>query len=86
MKAQHSLHGEALPSPYFNNLTIDKPLYLRLPKSGKRCPATGLSRSTLNDLILPTPSNDFRPPVPGANGVGPSFVIFCQITRLPAGR
>jgi len=28
------------------------PRYLRLPRSGKRCPHTGLSRSALNSLIL----------------------------------
>jgi hypothetical protein len=28
------------------------PRYFRLPKSGKRCPHSGLSRSTLNSLIL----------------------------------
>lgn len=28
------------------------PIWIRLPKSGKSCPFTGLSRSTLNNLIL----------------------------------
>lgn len=28
------------------------PRYLRLPRSGERCPHTGLSRSALNSLIL----------------------------------
>ncbi len=28
------------------------PRYLRLPRSGKRCPHTGLSRSALNSMIL----------------------------------
>lgn len=28
------------------------PRYLRLPRSGQRCPHTGLSRSALNSLIL----------------------------------
>ena len=28
------------------------PRYFRLPRSGKRCPHSGLSRSTLNSLIL----------------------------------
>lgn len=37
--------------------------FLRLPKSGARCPVTGLSRSMMNALILPTAENDHRPPV-----------------------
>ena len=36
---------------------------LRLPKSGERCPVTGLSRSKLNTLILPSRANGFKPPV-----------------------
>jgi len=30
----------------------DLPNFVRLPKTGKRCPWTGLTRSSLNDLIL----------------------------------
>lgn len=37
--------------------------FLRLPPPGQRCPHTGLSRSYLNDLILPTVENGNRPPV-----------------------
>jgi len=40
-----------------------KPEFVRLPRCGQRCPITGLSRSTLNSLILPTSENAFRPPV-----------------------
>lgn len=40
-----------------------RPEYIRLPKSGEACPHTGLSRTALNALILPTPENGFRPPV-----------------------
>ena len=36
---------------------------MRLPKPGQLCPWTGLSRSKLNELILPCPTNDGRPPV-----------------------
>ncbi len=39
------------------------PVTIRLPAAGKRCPYTGLSRSTLNNLILPCPLNGFKPPV-----------------------
>lgn len=37
--------------------------WLRLPQSGKRCPVSGLSRATLNRLILPSAANGHCPPV-----------------------
>jgi len=39
------------------------PEFLRLPKSGFLCARTGLSRSALNAVILPTPQNGNQPPV-----------------------
>ena len=43
--------------------TTVKPEFVRLPKGGTRCPYTGLSRSKLNQLVLPCKENDFKPPV-----------------------
>jgi hypothetical protein len=40
-----------------------KPEFLRLPKSGTLCPHSGLSRSKLNELVLPCAANGFKPPV-----------------------
>ena len=40
-----------------------RPEFIRLPKPGTLCPWTGLSRSKLNELILPSPLNGHRPPV-----------------------
>ena len=40
-----------------------RPEFIRLPQPGKRCPYTGLSRSGLNNLILPCALNGHRPPV-----------------------
>jgi hypothetical protein len=40
-----------------------KPEFIRLPGTGKRCPYTHLSRSKLNELILPCEANDYHPPV-----------------------
>jgi hypothetical protein len=37
--------------------------FLRLPKPKQRDPLFGLSRSFLNELILPCPANGFKPPV-----------------------
>ncbi len=39
------------------------PEFLRLPKPGQLCPLTGLSRSAINELILPNPHNGNKPPV-----------------------
>src|SRR5690606_5042283 len=43
--------------------SIDEPIYVRLPKPGTRCEKTGLTRSMLNELVLPTERNGFQPPV-----------------------
>lgn len=40
-----------------------QPEFTRLPPSGLKCAYCGLSRSALNSLILPTPDNNFKPPV-----------------------
>ncbi len=37
--------------------------YIRLPGPRERDPIFGLSRTFLNSLVLPTPLNDFQPPV-----------------------
>ena len=42
--------------------TPSRPEFIRLPKGGL-CPYTGLSRSKLNQLILPCEQNDWKPPV-----------------------
>jgi len=39
------------------------PEWIRLPKSGQLCPWTGLSRSKLNELVLPTAGNNRKAPV-----------------------
>ena len=41
----------------------NRPEWIRLPQPSRRCPHTGLSRSTLNELTIPGPANDNRPPV-----------------------
>ena len=43
--------------------TTIKPEWLRLPAPGNRCPFTGLSRSTLNELTIAGPANNGNPPV-----------------------
>jgi hypothetical protein len=39
------------------------PEFIRLPRPGMLCNWTGLSRSKLNELILPCSVNDFKAPV-----------------------
>jgi len=42
---------------------FDNTVWLRLPRPGARCQITGLSRSSLAELVRPCPRNDFSPPV-----------------------
>ena len=51
MEKQHQINGPLVP------------VTIRLPKSGTACPYTGLRRSMLNSLILPTAANNYQPPV-----------------------
>ena len=39
------------------------PEWIRLPKTGNLCPLTGLTRSKMNELILPCAANENKPPV-----------------------
>ena len=43
--------------------TAVPPEFIRLPKTGTICPHTGLTRSVMNELILPCPVNNRKPPV-----------------------
>lgn len=47
-----------MPSP--PSSTVE---FLRLPPPGSRCQVTGLSRASLNALILPSSENGYCPPV-----------------------
>jgi hypothetical protein len=43
--------------------TFPAPLFIRIPRSGTRCPYCGLSRSSLDRLTRPQAANNFQPPV-----------------------
>lgn len=45
-------HVTTMPAEVLSVNPITTPVWIRLPKIGKQCPFTGLSRSTLNALIL----------------------------------
>jgi len=47
----------------FRKRNGEKPEWIRLPKTGVLCPHSGLSRSKLNELVLPCVANGFKPPV-----------------------
>src|SRR5581483_11014699 len=49
--------------PPIHSPGFTRPEFLRLPKPGSLCPHTGLTRSAINELILPTERNGFKPPV-----------------------
>jgi hypothetical protein len=67
MRATPKARGELTTAqfqipPRVVTATIE-PEFLRLPKPGTICPFTGLARSAINELILPTERNGHRPPV-----------------------
>lgn len=40
-----------------------QPAFIRVPRSGERCCLTGLSRSGMLSLVLPSQANKLNPPV-----------------------
>ena len=52
---KHNFKGDTQPQ--------FKPEFIRLPRTGSLCPHSGLSRTSLNELILPMNCNDHKPPV-----------------------
>ena len=61
----HNLTAEPITIPPTPSGSATQPPreFLRLPKPGRLCEVTGLSRAKLNELILPCKANNFRPPV-----------------------
>src|SRR5438552_3926332 len=50
-------------APFTASNPRQSPEFIRLPKSGTKCPHCSLARSQLNSYILPTAQNGFKPPV-----------------------
>jgi len=60
-KSETTTHPVEAPSP--SAALTHPPEFLRLPPPGRLCAHTGLSRSYLNSLILPSDANGHKPPV-----------------------
>ena len=52
------LHTKSAPAS-----ASPRPLFVRVPRSGEKCPYSGLTRSTLLSLVLPSHDNEFPAPV-----------------------
>lgn len=79
-------------------LEAGRPVYdqtwIRLPRPGTRCPVSGLSRSTLAELVRPCERNGYCPPVEArmlkrkgsARGVllVSRTALLCYLNELPA--
>jgi hypothetical protein len=67
--------------PVFDQIT-----WLRLPRPKSRCPVSGLSRSSLVELVRPGPRNQFNPPVEGRvlkrKGAARGIVLVSQQSLL----
>ena len=59
---QDNLTTDPVDAAKMPKIFMAKPEYLRPPTRGL-CPFTGLSRSKLYELILPSESNNYKPPV-----------------------
>lgn len=60
-KAETTTAPFEIPPRYVNTAIV--PETIRLPKIGQHDMYFGMTRSALNELILPTPRNGFKPPV-----------------------
>lgn len=56
-------HTNSPLAAYATDAVVSDREWIRLPRSGDRCAVCGLSRSTLNKLILPNEQNAHQPPV-----------------------
>jgi hypothetical protein len=65
LRAAVSGHTTADPVmvPPASGIIQRDPEFIRLPKTGTLCPFSGLTRSKMNELVLPCPQNDHKPPV-----------------------
>lgn len=60
---RHEATSAPLEIPPRAVAVLIEPETIRLPKAGELDPHFGLTRSAINELVLPTPRNNFKPPV-----------------------
>lgn len=60
------------------------PQWRQLPKPPERCPDTGLSRSHIYSLILPTKENGYRPPVKSVSLKGKNATRGVRLYSVPS--
>ncbi len=68
--AQHMESNEPIPPDDPEHIPGER-VYISLPPQGQKCAHSGFSRSKLNELILATPRNNFRPLVKSVNSCLP---------------
>ena len=91
-KTKHNVEEEYTSDPI--NIPASKPPpqqsvcpeFIRLPRPGTRCNWTGLSRSKLNELVLPCEANGNNPPVSSVclrkRGAGKGARLICLSSLL----
>src|SRR4029453_14771691 len=62
-KSQWSERVRAASEAVSERPQVIRPIYIRLPTPGARCPWTGYSRTALADICAPSAKNDWKPPV-----------------------
>jgi hypothetical protein len=62
VKGEQTTGPIVIPPPNFEQ-AVHLPEFVRLPPPGQLCKYSGMSRSYLNALILPTEANNHKPPV-----------------------
>lgn len=61
--AQLAERAPAQPHLEGSQAIYDPAIWIRVCRPGERCKYSGLSRSTIRELTVPGPRNDFAPPV-----------------------
>lgn len=89
MNTSTSNYTTAPIEPPSKNANLIPPDFIRLPLPGARCRFTGLSRSTLNELTIPSPANDNRPEVKSVllrkrgSARGIRLISYCSLISYP---
>jgi hypothetical protein len=75
-------NSERFPTVAIAASQIQRPDWIRLPKPGHLCAFTGLSRSKINELILPSAANGHKPAVKSCSLCKPGAVRGTRLIHL----